>query len=319
MPKTSLEWLLGSACLLLAVLLLEHFLLTWLYRKPSSWMRLWSYSSSARTDLVFWLARLTLLGSFPALLALVTLPGLVAGALHLLKPHWQFSGLLGAPAGLFWQVALWLVATDLAHYLAHLLLHRVPFLWRFHRLHHAAEEFTILTGARQSWAEIFFVRVVTVMLVTLLLGIPRPEVAFLVLLVFQVVEFLQHSDLPWDFGPLGYLIASPRFHRMHHSRERADFDSNYSNLFAFWDYLFGTVAARYRADSRMADLVELGLGGSDFDPGLNHWRRALVNATFLEPAFAPRRISQVEGAARPAGRNQRVSEKLGHPDGPVGG
>lgn len=286
MPKINPERFLLGLGLLAAVLLLEHLLLSRIYRKPSSLNRLWSASPSARTDLVFWLARVTLLSAFPALVALFCLPGLVAGGLYLIKPYWQFPGLLGSlvPAGLVGQVVIWLVATDLAHYLAHLLMHRVPFLWRFHRLHHAAEEFTILTGARQSWSEIFFTRVVTVVLVTLLLGLPRPEVALVVLLVFQLVEMLQHSDLPWDYGWLGWLVASPRFHRLHHSSQRADFDSNYANLFSFWDYLFGTVAGRYRGASEVADTVELGLGGSDRDPALNDWRRALVSATFLEPA-----------------------------------
>ena len=51
---------------------------------------------------------------------------------------------------------------------------------------------------------------------------------------------VQHTELDWSYGPLYPILVSPVFHRLHHSRDRRDFDSNYSQLFCIWDYLFGT-------------------------------------------------------------------------------
>jgi sterol desaturase/sphingolipid hydroxylase (fatty acid hydroxylase superfamily) len=57
---------------------------------------------------------------------------------------------------------------------------------------------------------------------------------------FTLYAIFLHARVNWDFGPLRYVIATPRFHRWHHCRDREAWDKNFAGLFPFWDLLFGT-------------------------------------------------------------------------------
>lgn len=226
--------------ILLAVILAEHFLLTRVYKKTSSLQRLLGAGPSARTDVVLWSA-----GTFAAwaskfswgwVFHLLAVPGLVAGALELARSRFSWHGPL-FPVDSWWaQVLVFLAARDLLAYVAHWAQHRFSFLWRYHRLHHSATEFSIITGVRVSWGD-RFVNALALGLLVAVFGLPDPLAGFVLTLAIRVLDLMQHSDLPWDFGILGYLLASPRFHRMHHSDDPRDHDTNFGNLFSFWDYL----------------------------------------------------------------------------------
>jgi sterol desaturase/sphingolipid hydroxylase (fatty acid hydroxylase superfamily) len=131
-----------------------------------------------------------------------------------------------------------LVLIDLLDYWTHRVMHRSGILWPFHEVHHTATEMTLLTGVRLTLTERHVVDLVRAV-VLLLLGLSVPVVA-VVLFVRSVVDVLQHSNLTWTYGPLGYVVASPANHRLHHSAEGVDWDSNYGNLLSVWDHLFGT-------------------------------------------------------------------------------
>ncbi len=225
---------------------------------------------------------------FPrTLIYALTLPGLGFICLQWMRQHYNWNGVLDLnfENNPIIQGAIWFLVLDLCHYLAHLAMHKIPGLWRFHKLHHAATEFTILTGNRVAISEMVFNQLVVLIGVKILLGLPRPEVFFVVLLVRRVIDMLQHSDLPWHFGPLELIIVSPRFHRMHHSNHKADYDSNYGNIFTFWDYAFHTVAHRYRADPTIADTVKLGLETKLETRRYNRWYFGLINETLPEYLF----------------------------------
>jgi sterol desaturase/sphingolipid hydroxylase (fatty acid hydroxylase superfamily) len=152
-----------------------------------------------------------------------------------------------------------------------------------HKLHHAATEFNIITGIRFSIAERLFYEVAVIFILSVVLGLPSPHTALTFMFIYRTVDLLQHSDLPWDYGWLGYVIASPRFHRMHHSSEAEDFDANYGNLFTFWDYLFGTVARRYRGSPEAADTCKLGLADPEETRRINSaWYYAPLQATGVD-------------------------------------
>lgn len=264
--------------LLAVVILIEHLLMTRIYRRPSSLQRLRSLSRSARTDLAWTLVAMILPFTRKALVFL-TLPGvMLAGAWLLRHKAGAWWGLLSP-----WvpdNYLAWLLASDLGLYVAHRLMHRFDPLWKLHRLHHAAEELNILTGFRISLGEQFFNGLVMFAIVSLLLGIPTPEKALMISLVMGTLDALHHSELPWDFGLLDYLFVSPRFHRMHHSASRSDHDANYSVVFSFWDYLFGSVSPRYRAARKSSDEVELGLKNAP--EALNNSWRSLLCGTWLD-------------------------------------
>ena len=91
---------------------------------------------------------------------------------------------------------------------------------------------------------------------------------------------IQHSDLPWHFGPLGIIFVGPRYHRMHHSHVPADYDTNFGNLLTIWDRMFGTTSARYKAEGpAIADTVPLGLSTGDENARYNRWWYALWHET----------------------------------------
>jgi sterol desaturase/sphingolipid hydroxylase (fatty acid hydroxylase superfamily) len=111
---------------------------------------------------------------------------------------------------------LYLVINDFVSYWLHRAEHSIPLLWQFHSLHHMPEELNFLTAQRVH---------------------PFSKIITLIQIFLATV---QHTNLDWSYGRLYPVLVSPVFHRLHHSRDRRDFDSNYSQLFGIWDYLFGT-------------------------------------------------------------------------------
>lgn len=134
-------------------------------------------------------------------------------------------------------VAFW-ITSDFLGYWLHRLQHRVPLLWAFHSVHHAQERMTFLTSYRIHPVEQLLAS--SIMFVPLLvIGLPTQSWLPLVA-VLTVLEFAQHSDLPWRFGPLYRVLVSPAFHAIHHSVERRHYDKHFGKILSTWDVLFGT-------------------------------------------------------------------------------
>ena len=74
----------------------------------------------------------------------------------------------------------------------------------------------------------------------------------------DLIGELQHTQIPWRFGPLHWVLVTPRFHLYHHSIDPAHHDRNFGIVFSFWDRLFGT----YRAP-RVGERIDCGLDGCD--------------------------------------------------------
>ena len=294
----------------LLVIVAEHVILTRVYKKDSSLLRLTrQLSDSGRTDLVFFLLRVVPIYMFGTITMLITLPGIAYFSAKWLASKSAFAGLLplGDP-GFIWTLVIWYLLFDFGHYISHLLMHRVPIFWRFHKLHHAATEMNIITGGRSTYAERAFVALFTWGLTILLFGLPRPEIALVLVLIRMLIELLQHSDLPWDYGPLRYVLAGPRFHKFHHSASPQDFDTNFGNLFTFWDYAFGTTAKRYREEgSAVADTVDLGLSQPE-NKHFNRWYYALINETLIDYGIIL--FKWLRGQSKRNGTASRDADKL---------
>jgi sterol desaturase/sphingolipid hydroxylase (fatty acid hydroxylase superfamily) len=136
-------------------------------------------------------------------------------------------------------VAFWITADFLAYWV-HRLQHRVPFLWAFHSVHHAQERLTFVTSYRIHPVEQLLASLI-VFVPLLVIGLPTgtwlPLVAAL-----TALEFAQHSDLRWGFGPLYRVVVSPVFHAIHHSSDADHHDRNYGKILSIWDVLFGTAS-----------------------------------------------------------------------------
>ncbi|HYS53891.1 MAG TPA: sterol desaturase family protein [Thermoanaerobaculia bacterium] len=139
------------------------------------------------------------------------------------------------PLALQWIEVL--IGGDLTGYLTHRLFHRRP-LWRFHAIHHSSESLDWLAAARVHPLNEAISRVLQLIPFFLLGFDPRVVAAAIPFLTFYTI-FL-HANLRWDFGPLRTVIASPRFHRWHHTSEEEGLDRNFAGLFPWIDILFGT-------------------------------------------------------------------------------
>ena len=130
---------------------------------------------------------------------------------------------------------------DVWTYTWHRLNHRIPWLWRFHRLHHADTKMDVTTANRFHVIEIVISSLLRLP-VLLLLGANVVELAIYETLMFTVVQF-QHANvgLPeWADRILRCIFVTPALHKVHHSVQRREADSNYSSLFSWWDRIFRT-------------------------------------------------------------------------------
>ncbi len=152
----------------------------------------------------------------------------------------SYAALRAAVAAMPWlvQLALIMVLTDLAQYWFHRVFHRVPFLWKFHAVHHSAKSMDWLAGARMHFVEIVLMRAFT-SLPLLTLGFSPSAMQAYVAIVY-VLSALVHANLRGDFDQLGAWIVTPRFHHWHHGLEAEAIDVNFAIHFPWLDRLFGT-------------------------------------------------------------------------------
>jgi sterol desaturase/sphingolipid hydroxylase (fatty acid hydroxylase superfamily) len=131
---------------------------------------------------------------------------------------------------------------DLAFYYWHLLNHKVPFLWRFHNVHHLDPDLDVSTAFRFHFVEIGLSTVFRVLQISII-GIS--PIAFMIYeLCFTVNTIFQHSNirLPIMFERvLNKIIVTPRMHGIHHSNFKEETNSNYSTVFSCWDRLHKTM------------------------------------------------------------------------------
>lgn len=137
------------------------------------------------------------------------------------------------------QFAVLLIAIDFAKWAIHNLLHRVPALWEFHKVHHSIVEMDWLGNWRFHWAEVL-VYSALLYLPGALLGAP-PEVGLAVGVVDTAVGHFAHANLRWRTGWLNYLFNSPELHRWHHNHpDCGPVNRNFALTLSIWDWIFGT-------------------------------------------------------------------------------
>jgi sterol desaturase/sphingolipid hydroxylase (fatty acid hydroxylase superfamily) len=172
------------------------------------------------------------------------------------------------------QVLVGVVTLDLLAYFAHLLLHKTGLGWRFHRVHHCDARVDVTTAFRQHPGETVW-RMSWQLAGTLVLGLPLWAVVVYLVLSTMNAE-LEHANLRVS-GPVDAWIrrvfVTPDMHKVHHSRDRRETDSNYSNIFSLWDRLFGTYTGR-------VDFGRLSYGLDGFDGRRAETLRGLLGLPF---------------------------------------
>lgn len=152
---------------------------------------------------------------------------------------WGLFNYVDAP---YWLAVLASVAfLDFAIYLQHVMFHAVPALWRLHRMHHADLDFDVTTGARFHPIEILLSMLIK-FAVIVVLGPPAVAVVIFEVLLNATAMF-NHSNIRMPAALDRYLrlvVVTPDMHRVHHSIEDHEANSNFGFNLPVWDRLFGT-------------------------------------------------------------------------------
>jgi sterol desaturase/sphingolipid hydroxylase (fatty acid hydroxylase superfamily) len=185
---------------------------------------------------------------FVALHAIVVIPLMTllsVGAAALIGSHARWIELRSTEHWPGWLlIPLTVVAMDGANWLAHYADHRLGPLWRFHALHHSQEELSVLTSFRaHPLMHTTGFLLATVPVVALM---PTRPMAPVIITIYVCIGTLQHANLRWTFGPVGRVLVSPAYHRLHHAP-----DTQHVNLgvvLTIWDVLAGRARFPARSD-----------------------------------------------------------------------
>lgn len=211
-----------------------------------------------------WLTNL-LLFALSTLAVRLVIPLLMVGAAALAAERgWGLLHRIELPQ---WAaIAIAIVALDLALYVQHWATHRVPLLWRLHKVHHSDPAFDVTTAARFHPIEIGL-SMIYKMAVVVALGLPVLGV-FLFELVFTIATLFTHANFALPAAlekPVRTLLVTPDMHRIHHSALRRETNSNYGTLLSGWDRVFGTYVDHARDGQR-----GLTIGLQEYQDGRPH-------------------------------------------------
>jgi sterol desaturase/sphingolipid hydroxylase (fatty acid hydroxylase superfamily) len=139
------------------------------------------------------------------------------------------------------QLLIMFVIADYVQWNVHRLLHRVPWLWEFHKVHHSVKEMGFAAQFRFHFMEtIIYKSIQYIPLAMIGFGIEQ----FFIVHMFSVfIGHLNHANLDWNYGKLGYVLNNPKMHIWHHAKKlptQHRYGMNFGLTLSIWDYLFGT-------------------------------------------------------------------------------
>lgn len=206
-------------------------------------MALWEVAAPRRRReiprLIRWSNNLGLV-VIDTLLVRLTFPIVAVGlAVTAEAQGWGLFNIFDVPIWLAFVASL--LALDLAIYLQHVMFHAVPALWRLHRMHHADLEFDVSTGLRFHPVEILLSMVIKLAVVV---ALGPPAVAVLVFeVLLNTTAMFNHSNILIPAGidrVLRLVVVTPDMHRIHHSIQPSETNSNFGFNLPWWDRLLGT-------------------------------------------------------------------------------
>jgi sterol desaturase/sphingolipid hydroxylase (fatty acid hydroxylase superfamily) len=151
---------------------------------------------------------------------------------------WSHFRQMVAQQPLILQVLEIMLLTDFVQYWFHRLFHEIPFLWRFHAVHHSAQKMDWLAGSRMHIIEIVGLRGLTI-IPMFILGFNQQALSIYILLVYLNATFV-HANVRFNVEWLKPFVVTPRFHHWHHGIEKEAINVNYAIHFPWLDKLFGT-------------------------------------------------------------------------------
>ncbi len=136
------------------------------------------------------------------------------------------------------QLFLALLVSDLFQYAGHYIFHKVPYLWRFHSVHHSTKHLDWMAGSRTHFIDLIAVRSISFIPIYIFGFSYTVFASYIVIVSFQAV--LAHSNTRINFGWFKYIFVTPQYHHWHHSDNPAAYDKNFAIHFPFIDMIFGT-------------------------------------------------------------------------------
>jgi sterol desaturase/sphingolipid hydroxylase (fatty acid hydroxylase superfamily) len=155
--------------------------------------------------------------------------------------HEGFGIVYWAHTGVFWTIIIGVLALDFSSWLVHIVMHKVPVLWRFHLIHHSDTNVDVTTGLRHHPGD-SLLRGIFFLIFIFISGAPVYSVMIYQTLVVLSTAFT-HANIklpPVLDKILSYFLISPNMHKVHHHWKQPFTDSNYGAVFSFWDRILGT-------------------------------------------------------------------------------
>jgi sterol desaturase/sphingolipid hydroxylase (fatty acid hydroxylase superfamily) len=161
---------------------------------------------------------------------------------------------------MWFQFVTFFLLYDFIQWVVHNSLHRIPFLWRFHRLHHSVQEMGFAAHLRYHFMENIVYRLALYIFLSYLFKFSLSN-TFYLYSATTLIGHLNHANIPFNYGPLKYLLNNPKMHIWHHAKDLPTTHPkgmNFGLTLSTWDYLFGTQYEPYEGR-------DIALGFKDVD------------------------------------------------------
>lgn len=268
------------------------------------------FSSSALLDLKIYLANTFARGLLSPIIALISVSSFTYGTNLILSSNWESPNFSSGPWGYYLFALIYLLVADFAYYVAHTTSHKVPFLWQLHALHHSSKVMTPMTLYRTHPIDAIFFKgiknVIQGVLLGILLFLFMGKVAIYKIFGMNFIYFvftfagsnLRHSHVWISWGHiLNHIFISPAHHQLHHSARMKHWAKNNGQVFAIWDWMFGTLVLP--TEENRKNLV-LGLTLKGDDPHID------LKAAYFKPLrimwgmIKTRKMQHYDAATGPA-------------------
>lgn len=168
------------------------------------------------------------------------------------------------------QLLVFFIVLDFVQWFTHVLLHKYPFLWRFHKIHHSVKEMGFAAHLRYHWMENIFYKPLKTIGVMVLGGF-EPEQAYIVHFFSIMIGHFNHANIKITWGPLKYLLNNPVMHLYHHAYilPKNSYGVNFGISLSIWDYIFKT---NYIPED--SGTIEIGFPGDEQIPK-HFWKQII--------------------------------------------
>lgn len=139
------------------------------------------------------------------------------------------------------QLLVFFIVLDFVQWFTHTLLHKYPFFWKFHKVHHSVKEMGFAAHLRYHWMENILYKPLKTFGVMILFGF-EPEQAYIIHFIAITIGHFNHSNIKITWGPLKYILNNPVMHLYHHAYDLPEgrYGVNFGISLSLWDYIFKT-------------------------------------------------------------------------------